>query len=38
MVKARIRELRQRMSEVAAIDLSKIPRDRASYGSDTRAF
>src|SRR5213075_945156 len=33
MVKARIRELRQRMSEVAAIDLSKIPRDKASYGS-----
>ena len=33
MVKARIRELRQRMSEVASIDLSKIPRDRASYGS-----
>jgi transcription elongation factor GreA len=33
MVKARIRELRQRLSEVASIDLSKIPRDRASYGS-----
>src|SRR3982075_3778101 len=33
LVKARIRELRQRMSEVAAIDLSKIPRDKASYGS-----
>jgi len=33
MVKARIRELRQRMSEVASIDLSKIPHDRASYGS-----
>src|SRR5207249_9281969 len=33
MVKARIRELRQRMSEVAAIDFSKIPRDKASYGS-----
>ncbi len=33
MVKARIRELRQRMSEVASIDLSKIPRDKASYGS-----
>lgn len=33
MVKARIRELRQRMSEVSSIDLSKIPRDRASYGS-----
>jgi transcription elongation factor GreA len=33
MVKARIRELRQRVSEVASIDLSKIPRDKASYGS-----
>src|ERR1700674_588783 len=33
MGKARIRELRQRMSEVAAIDLSKIPHDKASYGS-----
>src|SRR5260370_16603235 len=33
MVKARIRELRQRMSEVASIDLSKIPRDKATYGS-----
>ena len=33
MVKARIRELRQRMSEVSSIDLSKIPRGKASYGS-----
>src|SRR6266436_8840024 len=33
MVKARIRELRQPMSEVASIDLSRIPRDKASYGS-----
>ena len=33
MVKARIRELRQRMSEVASIDLSRIPRDKAAYGS-----
>src|SRR3979411_2723645 len=33
MVKARIRELRQRMSEVNSIDLSKIPHDKASYGS-----
>src|SRR5207253_9303208 len=33
MVKARIRELRQRMSEVSSIDLSKLPRDKASYGS-----
>jgi len=33
MVKARIRELRQRMSEVSSIDLSRIPRDKAGYGS-----
>src|SRR6266404_4624717 len=33
MVKARIRELRQRMSEIASIDLSKIPHDKVSYGS-----
>src|ERR1041384_1803153 len=33
MVKARIRELRQRMSEVASIDLSRIPHDKAVYGS-----
>ena len=33
VVKARIRELRQRMSEVSSIDLSKIPRDKAAYGS-----
>src|SRR5258708_13387825 len=32
MVKARIRELRQRMSEVGSIDLSKLPRNKASYG------
>jgi len=33
MVKARIRELRQRMSEVSSIDLSRIPRGKAGYGS-----
>ncbi|MGZ8847244.1 MAG: GreA/GreB family elongation factor [Pyrinomonadaceae bacterium] len=33
MVKARIRELRQRMSEVASIDVSRIPHDKAGYGS-----
>ncbi|PYS43621.1 MAG: transcription elongation factor GreA [Acidobacteria bacterium] len=33
MVKARIRELRQRMSEVSSIDLSRIPRDKVGYGS-----
>ena len=33
VVKARIVELRQRISELASIDLSKVPRDRAGYGS-----
>ena len=33
MVKARIVELRQRISEIASIDLSRVPRDRAGYGS-----
>ena len=32
-VKARIGQLRQRLSEISSIDLSKIPRDRAAYGS-----
>ena len=33
MVKARIRELRQRISEVGSIDLSKVPHDKVGYGS-----
>lgn len=33
VVKARIVELRQRMSEVASIDLKRIPQGKASYGS-----
>jgi transcription elongation factor GreA len=33
MVKARIRELRQRLSEVASIDLSKVSHDKVGYGS-----
>jgi transcription elongation factor GreA len=33
VVKARIVELRQRISEIASIDLSRIPRGKASYGS-----
>src|SRR5215208_2069122 len=33
MVKARIVELRQRISEIGSIDLSKIPHDKAGYGS-----
>ena len=32
-VRARIGQLRQRLSEVASIDLSKVPHDRAAYGS-----
>ncbi|MBD0325254.1 MAG: transcription elongation factor GreA [Pyrinomonadaceae bacterium] len=33
VVKARISQLRQRLSEVASIDLSKVPHDKAAYGS-----
>ena len=33
VVKARISQLRQRLSEVASIDISKVPHDRAAYGS-----
>lgn len=33
MVKARIVELRQRISEIASIDLKRVPRNKASYGS-----
>jgi transcription elongation factor GreA len=33
VVKARIVELRQRISEISSIDISKVPRDRAGYGS-----
>ncbi len=33
IVRARIGQLRQRLSEVASIDLSKVPHDRAAYGS-----
>jgi transcription elongation factor GreA len=33
VVKARIGQLRQRLSEIASIDLSKVPRDRIAYGS-----
>jgi transcription elongation factor GreA len=33
LVKARIMELRQRISEIASIDPNKVPRDKASYGS-----
>lgn len=33
IVKARIGQVRQRLSEVDSIDLSKIPTDRIAYGS-----
>lgn len=38
MVKARISQLRQRLSEISSIDLSMIPRDRAAYGSTLLLF
>lgn len=37
-VKARISQLRQRLSEVSSIDLSKIPRDKVAYGSTVILF
>jgi transcription elongation factor GreA len=33
VVKARISQLRQRLSEIASIDVSKVPTDRVAYGS-----
>jgi transcription elongation factor GreA len=33
MVKARIRELRQRVSEIGSIDISRLPHNKAAYGS-----
>jgi transcription elongation factor GreA len=33
MVKARIRQIQDRLSEVQSIDVSKIPTDRIAYGS-----
>src|SRR3989454_12509418 len=38
VVKARIVELRQRVSEIASIDLSKISRTKAGYGSTLVLF
>ncbi|MFN0083920.1 MAG: GreA/GreB family elongation factor [Blastocatellia bacterium] len=32
-VRARIRQLQQQMAKLSSIDLSRLPRDRASYGS-----
>lgn len=33
IVKARIAELRQRLSEISSIDLKRVPRHKAAYGS-----
>jgi transcription elongation factor GreA len=33
LVQARIRDLRQRLSEVSSIDLSQLPHDKVAYGS-----
>lgn len=38
VVKARIVELRQRVSEIASIDLSRISRNKAGYGSTLILF
>jgi len=38
IVQARIMQVRQRLSEVEAIDVSKIPTDRAAYGSTVVLF
>ncbi len=32
-VRARVRQLQQQLAKLSSIDLSKLPRDRASYGS-----
>jgi transcription elongation factor GreA len=37
-VQARIRDLRQRISEIASIDVTKVPRDRAAYGSTLHLY
>ncbi|MEP7076218.1 MAG: transcription elongation factor GreA [Acidobacteriota bacterium] len=38
IVQARIRQIHERLSEVQSIDLSKLPIDRAAYGSDVVLF
>jgi transcription elongation factor GreA len=38
IVQARIRQIHERLSEVKSIDLSKIPTDRAAYGSSVVLF
>ncbi len=32
-VQARVRQLRQRLTEISSIDISQVPHDRAAYGS-----
>jgi len=38
IVQARIMQVRQRLGEVESIDLSKLPTDRAAYGSSVVLF
>lgn len=38
IVQARIAQVRQRLSEIESIDLSKIPTDRVAYGSSVVLF
>jgi transcription elongation factor GreA len=38
IVKARLRQIHERLSEVKSIDVSKIPTDRAAYGSSVVLF
>ena len=38
IVQTRIMQIRQRLSEVGDIDLSKIPTDRVAYGSRVKLF
>jgi len=38
VVQARIAQLRQRLSEVQSIDVSKIPTDRVAYGSQVTLY
>ena len=38
IVQARIRQIHERISEVQSIDVSKLPTDRAAYGSSVVLF
>ena len=38
MVQARMRQIHERLSEVKSIDISKLPTDRAAYGSSLVLF